>query len=476
MAAGAGLYRNSLNTMPITFELELQSALLDNTVTFGEAIEPKYWHDWSGLAPVQPLALVRPRTTQDVSIAMALCNERRIALVPQGGLTGLAGGAQPVAGGVAMSLERMSGVEEIDAVMGTMTVLAGTRLSEIQDAAEAAGLYFPLDLGARGSCSIGGNLSTNAGGNRVIRYGMARDQVLGLEYVLPDGTIVSSLNKMIKNNAGYDLKQLFIGSEGTLGIITRVVLRLQAKPISIATAMCGCRDYEAVLTLLKTARAKLGPSLSAFEVMWPSFVDCMTAGLPQLRKPFAEAHGVYVLIEASGFREEGESAHLEACLSALLEEGALTDVVIGASERDAKELWALRDSVSEYPKVLGAVIGFDIGLPTTLMGEAVYRVQREVKAQWPDAHVLCYGHIGDSNLHVVVNVPSAGAHQPHAEVDVLVYEMVRSMGGTISAEHGIGLVKKPFLSFTRSPEEIALMQRIKAALDPHNVLNPGKVF
>lgn len=462
--------------MPTTFELELQSALPDNTVTLGDAVEPKYWHDWSALAPVQPLALVRPRTTLDVSIVMALCNERRVALVPQGGLTGLVGGAQPISGGVALSLERMSGIEEIDTVMGTMTVLAGTRLSEIQDAAEAAGLYFPLDLGARGSCSIGGNLSTNAGGNRVIRYGMARDQVLGLEYVLPDGTVVSSLNKMIKNNAGYDLKQLFIGSEGTLGIITRVVLRLQAKPISVATALCGCPDYDAVLTLLKTARAKLGPSLSAFEVMWPSFVDCMTNGLPQLRKPFAEPHGVYVLIEASGFREEGETAHLEACLSTLLEEGVLSDAVIGASDRDAKELWALRDSVSEYPKVLGAVIGFDIGLPTTAMGEAVERVQREVKAQWPDAHVLCYGHIGDSNLHVVVNVPSAGTHQPHAGVDALVYELVRSLGGTISAEHGIGLVKKSFLSFTRLPEEIALMQRIKAALDPHNVLNPGKVF
>jgi len=455
---------------------ELVSALPDNLVELGPEIEEKYWHDWSGLPPVRPLALVRPRTTQQVSTAIALCDRLRIPLVPQGGLTGLAGGAHPVAGCVVMSLERMSGVEEIDTVMGTMTVLAGTRLWEIQDAAEKAGLYFPLDLGARGSCTIGGNLATNAGGNRVIRYGMARDQVLGLEYVLADGTVVSSLNKMIKNNAGYDLKQLFIGSEGTLGVITRVVLRLQAKPVSVATALCGCPDFDAVITLLKTARARLGPSLSAFEVMWPGFVDCMTNGLPQLRKPFAQAHGVYVLIEASGFDERGESAHLEGCLSGLLEDGVVSDAVIGASERDAQRLWAIRDSVSEYSKVLGRVIGFDIGLPTSLMDTAVTQVQRDIKAQWPDARVLCYGHIGDSNLHVVVNVPSAGNEQPNDEVDALVYRLVRGLGGTVSAEHGIGLVKKPFLSFTRSEAEIALMRRLKTLLDPHRTLNPGKVF
>ena len=455
---------------------QMIAALPANTLVRGEAIDAKYWHDWSGLPPVQPLALLRPRTTQDIATAMALCNRAGIAVVPQGGLTGLAGGAHPVDGCVVLSLERMNGVEEIDTVMATMTVKAGTPLADVQAAAEHAGMYFPLDLGARGSCTIGGNLSTNAGGNRVIRYGMARDHVLGLEYVLADGTVVSSLNKMIKNNAGYDLKQLLIGSEGTLGIITRAVLRLQAKPLSVATAMCGCSDYDAVIALLQAARAELGPALSAFEVMWPSFVDCMTGGLPHLRRPFAQPHGVYVLIEASGFREASEAEHLEACLAGLLESGVLSDAVIGASERDAKDLWAIRDSVSEYSRVLGPIIGFDIGLPTALMAAAVARLEGEVRAQWPDARVLCYGHIGDSNLHVVINVPSAGADQPHHEVDALVYGTVRSLGGTVSAEHGIGLIKKPYLSYTRSAEEMALMRTLKAALDPRNVLNPGKVF
>ena len=453
-----------------------ESALPANTVFSGVDIEPKYWHDWSGLPPVQPRILLRPRSTQEVAIALQICNRLGVALVPQGGLTGLAGGAHPVEGCVALSMERMKGVQEIDTVMGTMTVLAGTPLADVQSAAEEAGLYFPLDLGARGSCTIGGNISTNAGGNRVIRYGMARDQVLGLEYVLPDGTVVSSLNKMIKNNAAYDLKQLLIGSEGTLGIITRAVLRLQAKPVSVANALCACADYGAVIQLLKAARATLGPALSSFEVMWPGFVDTMTAGLPQLRKPFAQPHGVYVLIEASGFQAGAETAYLESCLCALLESGVLEDVVIAASERDARDLWAVRESVSEYGRVLGKVIGFDIGLPTSLMGDAVVRIQAEVKAAYPDAHVLCYGHIGDSNLHVVINVPSAGADQPQQEVDDIVYDIVRGIGGTVSAEHGIGLIKKPFLSYTRSPEELALMRQIKTMLDPRNVLNPGKVF
>ena len=453
-----------------------ESALPDHTVFWGAAIEPKYWHDWSGLPPVQPRLLLRPRSTQDIAIALQLCNRLGIALVPQGGLTGLAGGAHPVEGCVALSTERLNGVEEIDTVMGTMTVLAGTPLAAIQAAAEEAGLYFPLDLGARGSCTIGGNIATNAGGNRVIRYGMARDQVLGLEYVLPDGTIVSSLNKMIKNNAAYDLKQLLIGSEGTLGVITRAVLRLQAKPISVASALCGCADFGAVLELLKTARANLGPSLSSFEVMWPSFVDTMTAGLPQLRRPFAQPHGVYVLIEASGFQADAQAGQLEACLSTLLESGVLEDVVIAASERDARDLWAIRESVSEYSRVLGEVIGFDIGLPTSQVGDAVVRIQHDVRTAYPDARVLCYGHIGDSNLHVVINVPSAGARQPHHEVDNIVYAIVRDVGGTVSAEHGIGLVKKPFLSYSRSAEELTLMRQIKTMLDPRNVLNPGKVF
>ncbi|WP_210484010.1 FAD-binding oxidoreductase [Microvirga antarctica] len=451
-------------------------AALGADVVFGDAIAPRFHADWSGLDPVRPLALARPRSTEGVAAVLKICNQYEVPVVPQGGLTGLAGGAQPVSDGVALSLDRMSGIEEIDAVMATMTVLAGTPLATIQAAADEVGLFFGLDLGARDSCTIGGNLATNAGGNRVIRYGMAREHVLGIEVVLADGTIVRSLNKMLKNNAGYDLKQLFIGSEGTLGVVTRAVLRLQAKPGAMASAFCGCRDFDAVLGLLKAARARLGSSLTSFEVMWPSFYDFMTAGLPHLRRPFAAPHGCYVLIEASGLDAEQNNDLLQSVLADCLEEGCVSDAVVAVSDQDSKDLWAVRESVSEYGRLMGPLTAFDLGLPTSEMGAFVTAIEDAFKRRWPDAIVLCYGHVGDSNLHLVSNIPSEGDHQPHDEIAELVYGAVGRAGGTISAEHGIGLLKKPYLGYSRSVEELALMNRIKLALDPNNILNTGKVL
>jgi FAD/FMN-containing dehydrogenase len=461
--------------MNVDFAEALKAELKDRVV-FGEDIPERYHADWSGLDPVRPLALVRPCTTEEVAATVRICNRHCVPIVPQGGLTGLAGGAHPIAGGVALSLERLHGIEEIDSVMATMTVLSGTPLGTIQEAAEAAGLFFGLDLGARDSCSIGGNLATNAGGNRVIRYGMARDHVLGIEVVLPDGTIMRSLNKLLKNNAGYDLKQLFVGSEGTLGIITRAVLRLQARPSSMASAFCGCPNFDAVVSLLQAARSRLGPSLSAFEVMWPSFYDFMTAGIPDLRRPFAAPHGAYVLIEVSGFDSERDGELMQDVLADALEHGQVSDAVVAASDRDAKDLWAVRESVSEYGRLMGPLTAFDIGLPTSAMGAFVTEVEAEYRSRWPDAIVLSYGHVGDSNLHLVSNVPSAGEHQPHDDIADLVYGAVGRVGGSISAEHGIGLLKKPYLAYSRSREELDLMERIKRALDPNDILNRGKVL
>lgn len=456
--------------------VEALKVALGANVAFGADIAPRFHTDWSGLEPVRPLALVRPRTTEEVAATLKLCNRFAVPVVPQGGLTGLSGGALPIDGGIALSLDRMSGIEEVDTVMATMTVLAGTPLGTIQAAAQEAGLFFGLDLGSRDSCTIGGNLGTNAGGNRVIRYGMAREHALGIEVVLPDGTIVRSLNKMLKNNAGYDLKQLFIGSEGTLGIITRVVLRLQAKPGAMLSSFCGCVDFNAVRDLLKTARTRLGPSLTSFEVMWPSFYDFMTAGLPHLRRPFAESHGCYVLIEASGLDSEQNSNLLQSVLAECLEYGTISDAVIAASERETKELWAVRESVPEFLRLVGPIAAFDLGLPTSQIGEFVAEIEAAYKSRWPDAIAVCYGHVGDSNLHLLSNIPSAGEHQPYDEVCDMVYGAVGRAGGTISAEHGIGLLKKPYLSFSRSPEELDVMGRIKRALDPNNILNTGKVI
>lgn len=454
----------------------LAAALPAGILSTGAAIGEAHWHDWSDQDPVPPLALIRPRSTAEVSTALVALGRLGLAVVPQGGMTGLAGGAHPSAGAVALSLERMNGIVAIDEIGLTMTVEAGTPLAAVQAAADAVGLQYPVDLGARGSCTIGGNLSTNAGGVRVIRYGMTRENVLGLEFVLADGTVVDTLNTMIKNNAGYDLKQMLIGAEGTLGIITRAVLRLQPKPTTVATALCALPDFDAVTALLRQLRRRLGPALTVFEGMWPSFHDFMADALPLARKPFARTHGAYVLVEASGFGEETIQDRLEVALADLIEAGILEDVVIAASERDARDLWTVRESVSEYGRILGRILGYDLGVPIHAMGALVAALETEIPARFPDARTLCYGHVGDGNLHVVVHVPSAGLHQPHDEVDAIVYALAGRFGGTISAEHGIGTLKKPYLHLARSPEALDVMRRIKRALDPAAILNPGKLL
>ena len=442
----------------------------------GADIPPHNTHDWSGLPAVEPAVLVRPRSTADVSAVLRIAHAAGIPVVPQGGLTGLVGGAQPIAGGVALSLERMTAIEEIDPVMACMTVQAGAPLQAVQQAAEEAGLMFGLDLGARGSCQIGGNLSTNAGGNRVIRYGMAREHVLGLEVVLPDGSVVTSLNKMLKNNAGYDLKQLFIGSEGTLGVITRAVLRLQPRPTSVSTLFFGCRDFDAVLALLSETRSRLGPMLSAFEAMWPNYYDFMCGKLPELRRALAQKHGAYVLLEASGFDPASDAGRIETLMGDLLEAGLIEDGVMASSEKEARQLWAVREAVSEYSRVLGSHTAFDISLPAPAMRAATQEIEALFRGRWPDGVMLVYGHVGDGNLHIVARVPAAGDRQPSQEIANFVYAAVRAAGGSISAEHGIGLMKKPYLGYSRTPEELRLMGILKAALDPLDILNPGKIL
>ena len=462
--------------MPSPITTALQQSLGHLGFRAGADASIKHQQDWSGLPPTVPLGVVYPRNTQDVAQVLLHCQRHRTPVVTQGGLTGLAGGAHPIGNGVVLSTEKMCGVTHVDPVMGTLTAWAGTTLQDIQQAAEAAGLYFPIDLGSRGSCTIGGNLATNAGGNKVIRYGMTREQVLGLECVLPDGSVLSSMNQLLKNNTGYDLKQLLIGSEGTLGVITQVVLRLQAKPLHQQSAMCRCDTFEQVLHTLQHARKGLGPGLLAFEVMWPEYIQCMTTGLPELRYPFALKEGFHILIEEGHFSTDPHGGGLQNCLSELLESSVLCDVVVAQSEQDNQDLWAIRDSVSEYGKVLGPIIGFDIGLPTPVMHATSQAMVAAIHQQWPNAVVLFFGHIGDSNLHVVVHVPGLGDAQPHRAVDDLVYPLVEKVHGSVSAEHGVGLIKKPFLNFSRQPSEIALMQKSNDITIEAYKVNPGKIF
>ncbi|MDF2233621.1 FAD-binding oxidoreductase [Albimonas sp. CAU 1670] len=443
-------------------------------LVFGEEVPARNRQDWSRQPPVRPLALARPRSTAEVAAVLAACARAGLAVVPQGGLTGLVRGAHPVAGGVALSLERMTGVEEVDVEGATMIVRAGTPLHEVQAAADAAGLFFPLDLGSRGSCSIGGNVSTNAGGNRVIRYGTARDQVLGLEVVLPDGTVVNALNRLVKNNTGYDIKHLFIGAEGTLGVITRLALRLQPKPAALDVALCALPDYASLLSLLSALRARFGPGLTSFEAMWDEYLDTITSTF-ELRRPFAAPHRFYAIVEISRFGA-GEDARLPDALGELMEEGLIEDALIAQTEREAADFWKIREIVGDLRQKAGPLVSYDIGLPAGVTDRFVETSAARVRAQWPDAMHLAYGHLGDNNLHLIVRSPACGTDQPREGFDRAIYDTVREFGGSISAEHGIGTTKRPYLGHTRSPEEIAVMRLVKRALDPDGRMNPGKVL
>lgn len=452
----------------------LRQALGDGAVLAGADLPARNGHDWGHMSPQQPIAVVRPDSPEGVAKTLEVCHSLRVPVVPQGGLTGLCGGGRPVPGSVALSLERLNGVVEVDPASSTMTVYAGTPLQAVQQAADEAGFFFALDLGARGSCAIGGNLSTNAGGNRVIRYGMTRDMVLGLQVALPDGTLVTSLNKMLKNNAGYDLKQLFIGSEGTLGVVTQIVLRLYPKPGCTMAALCGLGDFEAVLKLLGSARQRLGPLLSAFEVMWPDYWQVATKETPGVRDPIPGGHGFYVLVEAQGMDEAIDGERFQSWLESLVEDEVLDDAAVAQSLADIQAFWGTRDACAEFGQTLGPHISFDIGLPVAEMDRYARACRARLDKEFPGNRALFYGHIGDGNMHIVVAVPGANPQPAHA-IEHSVYDVVRSFGGTISAEHGIGLSKKEFLPYTRSPEELALMRRIKQAIDPEGLLNPGKV-
>lgn len=452
----------------------LQEQLGPRTVLARDDVPQRNERDWSMSDPVRPLAVVMPTSPLGVATALRIAAEYGVAVVPQGGLTGLVGGAMPIPGAIALSLEHLVGIEEIDTAASTVTVLAGTTLEAVQRAVEAVGFCCPLDLGSRGSCSIGGNISTNAGGNRVIRYGMARDLVLGIEVALPNGTLLTSLNKMLKNNTGYDLKQLFIGSEGTLGVITRAVLRLFPLPACHMAALCGLASYKSVLNLLANARGSLGPLLSAFEVMWPDYWTLATEHLSSVRRPISGAHAFYVLLEAQG-SSETDNRRFQDWLEGMAEAGQIEDAAVAQSLANIKAFWAMRDATAEFNNVIGPHVPFDIGLPIADIGAFADECRNVLSSEISGCRAVFYGHIADGNLHIVAWVPGADAQPVHA-IEEVVYRLVGQHKGSVSAEHGIGLKKKSYLHYSRTAEELSLMKTIKHAIDPGGILNPGKVF
>lgn len=456
-----------LNTHPVV--QALREAVGDDCLLLGEDVTGRGAGIWRS-DNIQAQILVRPRTTAQVSAALKVCHEHRQSVVTHGGLTGLVESALTTPADVVLSTERMNQIEDISPLERTMTVQSGVVLQVVQETAQEHGLMFPLDLGGRGSCTIGGNISTNAGGNRVIRYGMMRDMVLGLEAVLMDGTVISSMNRMIKNNAGYDLKQLFIGTEGTLGVVTRAVLRCREEVTTQPTALVGVPDFPALMQFLKFIDRGLGGYLSAFEVMWQDYYRLVTTAPAENAAPLAPDYPYYVLVEAMGAGQEA----LEALLHEALTQGLVSDAVVATSEAQRMQIWALRDDV-EQTFQFAPVFLFDVSLRISCMEDYVREVDHALRAVFPDAKNFTLGHMGDGNLHFAISV-GAGDDAARRKVEACVYEPLQAIGGSVSAEHGIGLEKKPYLSLCRSADEIALMQRLKAALDPHGLLNPGKVF
>ncbi len=426
---------------------------------------------------VSPL-LLKPATTAEVSAILALCNQHGVKLVTQGGNTGLVGGQIPMHGEVLLSTRRMKRLRALDETGMTMTVEAGMTLAEVQRAADERNLLFPLSLASEGSATIGGNIATNAGGTHVLRYGMTRALVLGLEVVLANGVVLPMLRSLHKDNTGYDLKQMFIGSEGTLGVITAAALRLFPKPDVAVTAFAAVPSPAAALALLSRMSHATGGMLSAFELMPRIALDFVTRHIEGTRDPLAAPSPWYVLMEATGGRQMNLAAAFEAGLEAAMTEGLVTDATVAASKEQAAALWKLRESISESQKREGASIKHDISVPVAAIPDFLARAVPAVQALVPGARAVSFGHLGDGNLHFNFNSPKAGDDPAFlAQWDAVqqaVHDIVKDFGGSISAEHGIGAMKVASLPRYKSHEELDAMRAMKAAFDPNNILNPGK--
>ncbi len=425
---------------------------------------------------------VSPASTGEVALVVSLCSEAGVPVVPQGGNTGLVGGGVPE-GGVLMSLGRLNTIRRVDPVNYTLTAEAGCILADIQAAAEAEDRFFPLSLGAEGSCQIGGNLSTNAGGVQVLRYGNARDLALGLEVVLPDGRIWDGLRALRKDNTGYDLKHLFIGAEGTLGIITAAVLRLFPRPSRRETALAGAPSPAALLELFGRAQAQGADALTGFEYLSRQSVELAIAHGTGVSDPFDRPHDCYALIELSGSGNgggEGLREVLESVLSGALDAGVIADAVLAASSAQAKNLWRIRETVPEAQAAIGASIKHDISVPVSKVPEFLSRASAMVEKEMPGIRPIAFGHLGDGNIHFNLSQPEdMEAEAFLAEWDRfnrLVHDLADGLGGSFSAEHGIGMLKREDLKRYKAGPELDLMRSLKGALDPKGIMNPGKVL
>jgi FAD/FMN-containing dehydrogenase len=444
-----------------------------NVLTDPKDTQP-YLTDWRRQYSGSAECVVRPANTAEVARVVAACARERIAIVPQGGNTGLSGGATPTGKGreVVLALGRLNRIRALDRLNDTLTVEAGCVLANVQAAADEAGRLFPLSLAAEGSCQIGGNLSTNAGGINVLRYGTAREQVLGLEVVLPDGRVWDGLRGLRKDNTGYDLKQLFLGAEGTLGIITAAVLRLHPKPSASVTAWIALQSAAAAVELLATLHEKLGERLSAFELLARSCVDAVLKFAPGTQDPLAAVHPWYVLTEIADSGEELTLRdRVEKVLADCAERGAIEDAVLAQSGEQARALWRIRETV---PEAQFTNVKHDVSVPVSKTAEFIERAGPRLAAKFPDVRIYAFGHVGDGNIHY--NIGPEGLVVERPAVNRIVYDTVAELGGSISAEHGLGQLKRDEILRHKPAIELELMRALKHTLDPHNLMNPGKVL
>jgi FAD/FMN-containing dehydrogenase len=442
-----------------------------------------FLRDWRRRWTGRTRAVVQPSTVDEVATLVRWCAEHRVPIVPQGGNTGLTGASVPDDSGdaIVLSLARMNRVRAVDALNDTITVEAGCVLAAVQAAARDAGRLFPLSLAAEGSCTIGGNLSTNAGGTAVLRYGNARELCLGLEVVTAAGEVWNGLRGLRKDNTGYDLRDLFIGAEGTLGVITAATMKLYPLPAAQVTAIAACASPDDALTLLGLARQMLGPSLTGFEMMSDRCLSLVARHFPDCPKPFAEPHPYCVLLESSDAESEAHAAErFDALMQRALEAGTIRDAIVAQSIAQSRRFWALRENISEAQGAEGKNVKHDIAVPISAIGEFVAATDAAIAQAFPGARMVVFGHLGDGNLHYNVSPPEGADHDAFmAQQDALnrlVHDAVAAHGGSISAEHGIGVLRRDELPRYKSPVELALMRTLKRALDPLGIMNPGKML
>jgi FAD/FMN-containing dehydrogenase len=441
-----------------------------------------FTEDWRGQFKGRAALLVRPATTAELSKVVALLSEAGVGIVPQAGNTSLCGASVPDASGtqVIVNVSRMNKVRAVDLDNNTVTVEAGCILAELQRVAAENDRFFPLSLGAEGSCEVGGNISTNAGGTQVLRYGNMREQVLGLEVVLPDGRVWDGLRGLRKDNTGYDLKHLFIGAEGTLGIVTAAVLKLYPRPRAIATALVAVPGPAAAVALLGKLRTMCGERVTSFELMPRICFDLVLKNIAGSRDPLPQPYAWYVLLELFDSTEgAGLAEMLEAALEVAVEDGLVLDAVIAASEAQRLELWALRENTSDAQKIEGVSVKHDVSVPVSRIPQLIEEGNRALEAAYPGLRIVAFGHVGDGNLHYNAFAP-LGETRAYAawapQVNRIVYGVVQRLGGSISAEHGIGALKRDELPHYKAALELDLMRAIKRTLDPRGVMNPGKVL